>query len=128
MSNLTGLAVGISGMLWCFHPVGLSPSQEITVEPQRKLIPAGQGQKPFDVTRHSIPLQEIHSSVARNAIPSLNHAEFLSADKADRLLKHSDRVLGVALNGEAKAYPLRILNWHELVNDSVGNSPVLVSW
>jgi hypothetical protein len=43
-------------------------------------------------------------------------------------LKPSERVLGVALNGEAKAYPLRILNWHELVNDSVGERPVLVTW
>ncbi|MBI1984016.1 MAG: DUF3179 domain-containing protein, partial [Acidobacteria bacterium] len=34
----------------------------------------------------------------------------------------------VFLNGEAKAYPVRILTWHELVNDRVGGRAILVSW
>jgi hypothetical protein len=107
--------------------VCLSSAQQVLVEPQPKYIPAGAHQ-PFDVTRHSVPLQEIRVSVGRDAIPALTQPEFRSADQADRLLKPGERVLGVALNGEAKAYPLRILNWHELVNDSVGGQPVLVTW
>ncbi len=75
-----------------------------------------------------IPIKEIESSVARDAIPALDDPRFSSPGEVGRLLKASDRVLGVALNGEAKAYPVRILNWHELVNDSVGGRPVLVSW
>lgn len=101
--------------------------QQVVIERQPKYIPSG-GHQPFDVTRHSVALEEIRASVARDAIPALTRPEFLSADQADRLLKRSERVLGVALNGEAKAYPLRILNWHELVNDSLGGQPVLVSW
>jgi hypothetical protein len=100
---------------------------QVVIEPHPKYISPG-GHQPFDVTRHSVPLREIRASVARDAIPALTRPEFLSADQADRLLKRSERVLGVALNGEAKAYPLRILNWHELVNDSLGGQPVLVSW
>jgi hypothetical protein len=107
--------------------VFLSSAQQVVVEPQRKYIPAGAHQ-PFDVTRHAVPLQEIQVSVARDAIRALTQPEFLFMGQADRLLKPSERVLGVALNGEAKAYPLRILNWHELVNDSVGGRPVLVTW
>jgi hypothetical protein len=111
----------------CFWGGGLSAAQQVVIEPQPKYIPS-EGHQPFDVTRHSVPLQEIRASVARDAIPALTQPEFLSADQADRLLKRSERVLGVALKGEAKAYPLRILNWHELVNDSLGGQPVLVSW
>jgi Protein of unknown function (DUF3179) len=107
--------------------VNLSCAQQVVIERQPKYIPSG-GHQPFDVTRHSVPLEEIRASVARDAIPALTRPESLSADQADRLLKRSERVLGVALNGEAKAYPLRILNWHELVNDSLGGQPVLVSW
>ena len=102
--------------------------QNIVIEPVKKLLPAGPGQKPFDVIRHTIPIKEIESSVARDAIPALDDPRFSSPGEVGRLLKASDRVLGVALNGEAKAYPVRILNWHELVNDSVGGRPVLVSW
>jgi hypothetical protein len=105
----------------------LSFAQQVVVEPQPKYIPAG-GHRPFDVTRHAVPLRDIHVSVARDAIPALTQPEFLRVDHADRLLKPSERVLGVALEGEAKAYPLRILNWHELVNDSVGGRPVVVTW
>ena len=105
-----------------------SQPQRVIVEPQRKLQPAGPGKQPFDVTRHTIPLREIVSSVPRDVIPALSDPTFLSADQARGLLKDSDRVLGVSWNGEAKAYPVRILNWHELVNDTVGGRPVLVSW
>ena len=107
--------------------VCLSSAQQALVEPHARYIPAG-GHHPFDVTRHSVPLQEIRVSVPRDAIPALARPEFISVDRADRLLKPSERVLGVALHGEAKAYPLRILNWHELANDSVGGQPVLVTW
>ena len=107
--------------------VCLSFAQQVVVEPQPKYIPAG-GHQPFDVTRHSVSLPDIRVSVARDAIPALTQPEFLPVDQADRLLKPSERVLGVALHGEAKAYPLRILNWHELVNDSVGGRPVVVTW
>ena len=105
-----------------------SQLQRVIVEPQRKLQPAGPGKQPFDVTRHTIPLREIVSSVPRDIIPALSDPTFHSADQARGLLKDSDRVLGVSWNGEAKAYPVGILNWHELVNDTVAGRPVLVSW
>jgi len=105
-----------------------SRPQTVIVEPRRNLQPAGPGKQPFDVTRHTIPLREIVSSVPRDIISALSDPTFLSADQARGLLKDSDRVLGVSWNGEAKAYPVGILNWHELVNDAVAGRPVLVSW
>jgi len=52
---------------------------------------------------------------------------FVSADKAG-FLKPDDRVVGVAHAGAAKAYPLRILNWHEVVNDTIGTVAVAVTY
>ena len=46
-----------------------------------------------------------------------------SADEVGELL-----VLGYANAGEARAYPIRLLNGHELVNDTVGGKPVTVGW
>ena len=43
-------------------------------------------------------------------------------------LKSSDLVIGVAIEGQARAYPLRILNWHEVVNDSLGGTPIAVTY
>jgi len=82
----------------------------------------------FDFSRHSIPLDQIHSGgPPKDGIPALYDPEFFPAVRAD-YLKPQDRVLGISLNGEAKAYPIRILIWHELVNDHVGGHPVLVSY
>ncbi len=112
-----------------FLSVRDSSAREVITKSKAKLIPGGPGQKPFDVTRHTIPISEISGGgPPRDSIPALVRPNFIGADQVGRLLSKSDRVLGIFLNGEAKAYPLRILNWHELVNDSVGGRTILVSW
>jgi uncharacterized protein DUF3179 len=107
---------------------GEPQSLAVPAEQHKKLQPAGPGQRPFDVTRHTIPLSEIVYSIPRDTIPALLKPRFIAAAEARGELKDRDRVLGVFLNGEAKAYPVRILNWHEVVNDAVGGQPILVSW
>jgi len=82
----------------------------------------------FDFSRHSVPLEEIHDGgPPKDGIPALYDPEFISAEEAVFLMP-DDRVLGLVIDGEAKAYPLRILNWHELVNDRVGGQAVLISF
>ena len=63
----------------------------------------------------------------RDGIPALTAPKFLQASQAD-MLRDDEQVLGVFLNGVSKAYPTRILSWHELVNDHFHDLPVLVSW
>jgi uncharacterized protein DUF3179 len=118
----TPAAVSISAV-----PAGQEP-REVKVERKSKYISNGAGQKRFDVTRHTVPLAEIERSVPKNSIPALVHPRFVASGEIGKLLDEKDRVLGVYLNGEARAYPIRILNWHELVNDEVGGQPILVSW
>ena len=102
---------------------------EVKIEKKPVHLPAGDGQKPFDVTRHLIRLTDIQSGgPVKDGIPALNHPAFTSAAEGDRVLRSSDTVLGVEFDGVAKAYPIRILNWHEVVNDDVGHQPVVVSW
>jgi len=104
-------------------------SPEVKIEKKPVHLPAGDGQKPFDVTRHLIPLTDVQSGgPAKDGIPALNHPAFTSAAEGDRVLNSSDTVLGVDFDGVAKAYPIRILNWHAVVNDDVGHQPVVVSW
>jgi YD repeat-containing protein len=63
----------------------------------------------------------------RDGIPSIDKPRFVSARNADHL-QASDRVLGIRVNGIARAYPVRILNHHEIVNDWLGNTPVVISY
>lgn len=97
--------------------------------PQKQYLDAGSGRRPFDVTRRSVPLEEIlGGGPPRDGIPALDDPKFVTAREAEKFLGRSERVLGVALDGAAKAYPIKILNWHEIVNDRVGPRAVLVTW
>lgn len=80
----------------------------------------------FDVTDALIPAQRIASGgPPRDGIPALASPRFVSAADAT-YLQPDDRVIGVHVSGQARAYPLRILVWHEVVNDVVGDRPVLI--
>ena len=82
----------------------------------------------FDFSKHSIPLEEIHDGgPPKDGIPALYDPIFISASQVN-YLKDRDRILGLELNGETRAYPIKILNWHELVNDQVGDEAVLISY
>ena len=61
----------------------------------------------------------------KDGIPAIDKPRFVAASQAR--LADDDRVLGVERNGVARAYPVRILNWHEVVNDRFGESAVVVT-
>jgi hypothetical protein len=82
----------------------------------------------FDLTGALVPINEIHQGgPPRDGIPALDNPSFVSAEGAG-FLKKDDYVLGMTRNGISKAYPIRILNWHEIVNDRFGQDPVVVSY
>ncbi len=76
----------------------------------------------------SIRLDEIlWGGVKLDGIPPLEHPKMISADEASYLGKN-DIVFGVYINGEPRAYPKRILAWHELFNDTVGKVNVTCAY
>jgi len=82
----------------------------------------------FDLSDALVPVQQIEpGGPPRDGIPALSRPRFIAAAKAG-YLADQDRVLGLDLNGEQKAYPVRILNYHEIVNDRLGATPVVVSY
>lgn len=85
-------------------------------------------QPEWDFTKHSIDTSQIQSGgPPRDGIPALFEPRTLPAEYVD-FLDDDDQVLGVFHNGVARAYPTRILSWHELVNDDFSGDPLLVSW
>jgi hypothetical protein len=63
----------------------------------------------------------------RDGIPALTTPELAPGPDAS-FMDDGDRVLGVEINGEARAYPLFILWFHEIVNDTLGGKPIVVSY
>jgi hypothetical protein len=82
----------------------------------------------FDLSGALVPVEEIkHGGPPRDGIPALDRPRFVSAGKAN-FLSDSDRVLGIDHNGVRKAYAIKILNYHEIVNDRFGQEAVVVSY
>ncbi len=82
----------------------------------------------WDFSNHSIPIEDIQSGgPPRDGIPALFSPKYVAAKEAS-FMNEEDMILGLNIKGTQKAYPLRILSWHELVNDRVGDINILVSW
>jgi hypothetical protein len=82
-----------------------------------------------DFSKHTVPLDEIVSGgPPKDGIPSIDDPDFVSIREAGRWLDDREPVVVVAIGGEAKAYPLQILIWHEIANDVVGGVPVSVTY
>ena len=82
-----------------------------------------------DGAAHTIRLEEIvwGGVPAVDGIPPLDDPRFISVSDADYLEPH-EPVFGVSINGDSRAYPLRIMNWHEMSNDTVGGVPVALAY
>lgn len=82
----------------------------------------------FDLSRHVVPPAEIREGgPAKDAIPAILEPQFVKAADAT-FLDSNDKVIGVVVQGRARAYPIKILNWHEVVDDSIAGTPLAVTF
>ena len=87
----------------------------------------------FDVTDAPIEPDEYQFGIGKDTIPAIDDPMFVPIGDARSLLEDyyisdESEVIGYVHNGQAKAYPIHIMNRHELVNDTVGGKPVTVGW
>lgn len=86
-----------------------------------------QSMKGFDLSNALIPVAEIKDGgPSKDGIPSIDNPDFKKASNIQ--LDEQTRVLGVKVNGVAKAYPVPIMNYHEIVNDTFSGQPVVVTY
>ena len=80
-------------------------------------------------SKHSVPYSEIFSGgVPRDGIPPIDDPRFVSVEEANEWLEDKEPVIALEIDGEAKAYPLQILTWHEIANDTLAGVPVSVTF
>ena len=112
---LTGLALVLSALV--LPAVALAGPEEWRREWPRT-----------DFSRHSLPYDEfVSGGPPKDGIPAIDHPPFVSVAEARGLVPH-EPVISVAIGGEARAYPLGVMIWHEIVNDTVGGMPIAVTW
>ena len=81
-----------------------------------------------DFSKHSADFDDIMSGgPPKDGIPSIDDPKFVLLAQINGMVE-SEPVITLKFGGEAKAYPLRILIWHEIVNDTLGGVPVSVTY
>jgi hypothetical protein len=82
-----------------------------------------------DFSKHTVPYAEILSGgPPKDGIPAVDEPVFVDVNDADTWLEPVEPVILIEVGEEARAYPLQILIWHEIVNDTVGGLPLAVTF
>jgi hypothetical protein len=70
----------------------------------------------------------IKELLPRGSIQAIDDPHFEPAESADAFMDPDERIIGVVINGDARAYPINVLSVHEIVNDVVGGEAVAITW
>ena len=97
-------------------------------EPDRSVATLYAGTGTTSAERVAVDFREgdLDAQLPPDAIPPLNYPAFVPWSQAK--LNDQTYVIGVSINRESKAYLIEVLNFREMVNDTVGGVPVLVTW
>lgn len=116
-------AVGLGGMAI----VGCTRTRQrtLTAEPR---FPVMDGQRHAPLTLDVYAGDMKQTNVGLDDIPRVEDPDFTSASQANAWLDDGDIVFGFVHAGDVRAYPQRILVWHEVVNDEVGGLPVAITY
>ncbi len=136
---------GLRGAWWIALAVGLffvavAVLQLTEVQRSRQEPRIGDGENPetygYDLASLTVNRRWLAATMPRDNLesldtpPLLRPAEVDSLNRAERgkYLVPDDLVIGVSLGGVARAYPVRVLDWHEVANDTLGGVPIAVAW
>ncbi|MGH3087573.1 MAG: DUF3179 domain-containing protein [Rubrobacteraceae bacterium] len=92
--------------------------------------PAGAGSEfETDFAKHGVSYEEINSGgPPKDGIPAIDEPKFIGTEAADGWLEPQEPVILLRYEGEARAYPLQVITWHEIVNDEVDGAPITVTF
>jgi len=112
---------------WQTRLFGLGQQRQTVIVPSS----GGSTGADSDVTGREL---EIVTLLPYDAIPAIFNPQFISAaeasdpDQRSSLYRSDEKILGIEINGDARAYSVPMLSRHEVVNDTVGGIPVAVTW
>ena len=64
----------------------------------------------------------------KDGIPSIDNPQFVSVAEADEWIQDNELVLAIIYKGVKRVYPLQIMVWHEIVNDTIAGDPLLITY
>ncbi len=105
------------------------PKATPTLLPDESPPPGATFEFKTDFGKHSVPYSEILSGgPPKDGIPAIDDPKFVTVEEADAWLKPVEPVIFLQIGDDARAYPIQIFMWHEIVNDTVGDVPVVITF
>ncbi len=120
MGYIVALSLGVLVLAAIFMPQVRQLWLNLRADDVQVQLPPGASQESLDL--------RIITVLGKDAIPAILDPQFISAAEAVSQMQPSERVLGVSIDGDHRAYPLNLLSRHEIVNDTVGGVPIAVTW
>lgn len=107
------------------RPVALENGKFFEVNGREMLWGGEDSTQHFDITGYMLKDEQFHYGIGRERFPALLEPEFITVDEADEVWPDSARFLVASLNDEVKAYSVKDLTRHEVVNDEIGGEPIM---
>jgi len=116
--------------IFVFGSVGLFAQSEIsTIDDRSAKLKRVTAYWATNWKKHNVPYDELLSGgPPRDGIPPIDNPEFVDVNDAKSWIKDNEPVVFVKINNEVKAYPIQILIWHEIVNDTLGKKEISVTF
>lgn len=100
---------------------GSNQEQVMAMDPEIKLTKDG--------TKYLVHPSKIRSGgPPKDGIPSIDSPRFVSVREADGWIEDNELVLAINYKGVKRVYPLQILVWHEIVNETIAGDPILITY
>jgi hypothetical protein len=126
---LSGLILVIAG---CAQPEVPTPGKVQT--PGEVLKPNEVTEEhEIKVTREGIkyivePNKVVSGGPPKDGIPSIDFPKFVTLEEADEWIQDNELVIAIVYKGVTRVYPLQIMVWHEIVNDTIAGDPLLITY
>lgn len=105
-----------------------APAVAAPAPKQEAFVHSWQGEFPrTDFAIHAVPLDQIYDVVHRDAVPAIENPKVVSLREVYNV-GDWEPVVAVSVGAERRAYPVQLLSWHEVVNDTVGGVPIAVTY
>jgi hypothetical protein len=128
LALLTGAcgALGGEGPSGGSRPADRSPA---ALGPEDEPPEGAEAEFATDFAKHSVPYSDILSGgPPKDGIPAIDDPRFVGVEAADSWLEPKEPVILFRVEDDVRAYPIQIVMWHEVVNDTVGGVPVVVTF
>ena len=125
LSIVSALAITLTGCA--------SPTPPPVPAPSPAPVPAPE--KVYDIktdasgTKYIInPAKIMGGGPPKDGIPSIDNPKFVTVGEADQWIQDNELVITIIHNGIKRVYPLQIMVWHEIVNETIGGDPLLITY